>query len=272
MNTFATADLMDRLARGQPVTVLGVRSARSPEIARLAKASAHDVIWLDLEHSAMAVEVAGQICAAALDLGLLPMVRVPEREHGVIGRLLDAGALGVIAPRIETAAQAADVVAASRFPPLGHRSAIAALPHLGYRQLAPRALYDTINAATLVQVLVESPLGIANLDAIAAVPGVDMIAIGSNDLSAELGVPGDHRHPAMCAAYEQALSACRRAGKPLVIGGIGDAALAAQWMRRGAAKWLMTAIDTELLLAALRQRRAQTLAAFEGPGAPAVKD
>ncbi|MFS2054563.1 aldolase/citrate lyase family protein, partial [Variovorax sp. CT11-76] len=129
----STSPVMQRLARRQWVAALGVRHARGAEIARLAKASGHHAIWVDLEHSAMPIDAAGAICATALDIGLVPFVRVPEREYGVIGRLLDAGAAGIIVPRVETAEQAADAVAACRFPPEGHRSAIAALPAFGYR-------------------------------------------------------------------------------------------------------------------------------------------
>lgn len=251
------------LARREPVLALGVRHARTADIARYAKASGHHCLWVDLEHSTMGVDAAAQICAAALDLGLVPLVRVPERDYGVIGRLLDGGALGIIAPRIETAEQAADLVAACRFPPQGHRSAIAALPQSGFRKQAAGELQQEANAMTLLQVLLESPLGIANAEDIAAVPGVDMLAIGTNDLSAELGVPGDFRHPSVRAAHLQALAACDRAGKPLAIGGIADPAYAAELMAQGAAPFLMTGIDSDILLAALHERARQSLTAYQ---------
>ncbi len=254
--------LMSRLACRQPVTAFGVRAARTPEIARLAKASGHDVIWVDLEHSAMPIDIAAQICACAVDIGIVPFVRVPERELGVIGRLLDGGAMGIIAPRVETPEQAADVVAACRFPPLGHRSAIANLPLARYARLPAAALYELANRATLTQLLIESPLGLHNLEAIAALPGVDMLAIGTNDLSAELGVPGDFRHPRVREAHDHALEVCARAGKPLAIGGIADAAYSAELIRRGAAPFLMTGIDTDLLLSAATERVRLTLASI----------
>jgi len=256
------ATLLQRLAARQPVTALGVRSARTPEIARIAAASGHQVLWVDLEHSAMPLEAAAQICHCALDLGLLPLVRVTEREYGAIGRLLDCGAMGLIFPRIETAAQAAELVAACRFPPLGQRSAIALLPQFGLQRLKPAQLYAAANAQVLVKVLIESPLGLRNLAEIAAVPGVDLLAIGANDLSAELGAPGDYRHPAFLAALDGALATAQAAGKPLVIGGVGDAALLAEYLQRGAAPFLMTGTDTDLLLGAAQARVQQALAAL----------
>ncbi|QNK69289.1 HpcH/HpaI aldolase family protein [Variovorax sp. PAMC26660] len=262
-STASTNLVVSRLLQRLPVAALGIRCSRTPDIARIAKASGHHAIWVDLEHSSIAIDAAVQICAAALDIGLMPFVRVPEREYGVIGRLLDGGAGGIIAPRIETVAQAEDLVAACRFPPLGHRSAIGTLPHVGYRKMTAPDFNAAMNRATAVKVLIESPLGIANIEGIAAVPGIDIVGIGTNDLSAELGVAGDFRHARVRAAHDAALAACLRVGKPLAIGGIADAAYSAELMHRGAAPFLMTGIDTDLLLAAAHERVRLALASLE---------
>jgi 4-hydroxy-2-oxoheptanedioate aldolase len=253
---------VDRLAQGIPVAALGVRSSRTSEIARIARSTGHHAIWVDLEHSAMPIDTAAMICAAAMDLGLAPFVRIPEREYGVIGRLLDGGALGVIAPRIESAEQAQDIVAACRFPPLGHRSAIATLPHVEFRKLPPDQFYRMMNQATVVKILIESPRGIENIGAIAELAGVDIVGIGTNDLSAEMGLPGDFRHANVREAHYAALSACRRARKPLAIGGIGEVAYAAELIRLGAAPFMFTGIDTDLLLGAAQERIGQALASL----------
>lgn len=249
-----TSRLADRLARGERVLALGVRHARTPDIARYAAASGHDLVWVDLEHSTMGADCAAAISAAAADLGLISLVRVPERDYGVIGRLLDGGAMGIIAPRIETADQARDIVQACRFPPHGHRSAIASLPQVGYARMPAPELFAAADATTQLQILIESPLGVANAEAIARVPGVDMLAIGTNDLCAELGLPGDARHPKVREAHLAALDACRRAGKPLAIGGIADPTHNAELLQLGAAPFVMTGIDSDLLLAALRDK------------------
>ncbi len=248
------ASVVARLRRKEPVTALGVRSARTAEIARLAKASGHDVIWVDLEHSSISIEVASQICSAAIDIGLTPLVRVPEREYGAIGRLLDGGAMGIIAPRIDTAAQAADVVAACRFPPLGHRSAIAQLPAVRYQRLPAAALNEISNRGTIVKVLIETQLGLDNLHQIASLPGIDIIGVGTNDLSAELGVPGQTSHPLVREAHAHALRVCAALGKPLAIGGVSDAAYNLEILRLGGAPFLMTGIDTEMMLSAAHER------------------
>jgi 2-keto-3-deoxy-L-rhamnonate aldolase RhmA len=254
---------VERLTRGIPVAALGIRSSRTADIARIARSSGHHAIWVDLEHSTMPIDTAALICAAALDLGLAPFVRVPEREYGVVGRLLDGGVLGIIAPRVETAEEAQDIVAACRFPPLGHRSAIATLAHLDFERMPPAQFNREMNRATVVKILLESPRGIENAEAIAALPGVDVVGIGTNDLTAEMGLEGQFRHPNVRKAHESALAACRRAQKPLAIGGIGEVAYAAELIRMGAAPFMFTGIDTDLLLAAARDRVSQALASLQ---------
>lgn len=254
--------MLARLLAGEPVAMLGVRSSRTPDIARMAAVTGHHAVWIDLEHSTIGLDATAQICMAALESGLTPLVRIPEQDLGVIGRVLDGGALGVIAPRVETPAQAAEVAAACRFPPAGHRSAVATLGHLGWRRLPAAALHELLDRHTLVKVLIESEPGLEAIEAIASVPGVDLVGIGTNDLCAELGVPGDARHPRVRAAFEHALQACRRAGKPLAIGGIADPAYAAELMRAGAVPLLMTGFDTDILLAGLQGRVDAALASF----------
>jgi 2-keto-3-deoxy-L-rhamnonate aldolase RhmA len=253
---------VERLNQRIPVAALGIRGARSADIARIARSTGHHAIWVDLEHSTMPIDTAALICAAALDLGLAPFARIPEREYGVIGRLLDGGVLGIIAPRVETVAEAQDIIAACRFPPLGHRSAIATLAHVNFEKMSASQFNQTMNQATVVKILLESPLGIANVEAIAALPGVDIVGIGTNDLAAEMGVPGQFRHADVRKAHEAAISACQRAGKPLAIGGIADIDYASELIRLGAAPFLFTGIDTDLLLAAARDRISQVMASL----------
>jgi 4-hydroxy-2-oxoheptanedioate aldolase len=259
----AARKAVERLVRGIPVAALGVRTSRTADIARIARSSGHQALWVDLEHSTMPIDTAATICAAALDIGLAPFVRIPEREYGVIGRLLDGGALGIIAPRVESVVEAQEIVQACRFPPFGHRSAVATLAHVGFSKLPTEQFNQAMNEATVVKILIESPRGIENIEAIAALPGVDLVGIGTNDLSAELGVAGQYAHPSVRHAHEAAIRACQRAKKPLAIGGVGDLAYGAELIRLGAAPFLFTGIDTDLLLGAARERVAQALASLK---------
>src|ERR1700683_1486739 len=78
--------LMQRLAQGLPVAALGGRCSRTGEIARIARCTGHQAIWIDMEHSTMPVDTAAMICASGLDLGLVPFIRLPERDFGGLGR------------------------------------------------------------------------------------------------------------------------------------------------------------------------------------------
>src|SRR5882757_10261155 len=98
--------LLQRIRSGEPTLMLGIRGSRTTDILQIAKSTGHHSVMIDLEHSTMSTDVAAQLCAAAGAFGLTALVRIPEREYGMIGRLLDGGAHGIIAPRIETVAEA----------------------------------------------------------------------------------------------------------------------------------------------------------------------
>ena len=104
--------LLRKLRRGELATAMMIRGARTADVVRIAASTGHDSIIIDLEHSSMPLDVVAQMTAVAHDLGLTPFVRVPERDYGSIGRVLDGGACGIVAARIETAEQARDVARA----------------------------------------------------------------------------------------------------------------------------------------------------------------
>ena len=246
--------LLRKLRRGELATAMMIRGARTADVVRIAASTGHDSIIIDLEHSSMPLDVVAQMTAVAHDLGLTPFVRVPERDYGSIGRVLDGGACGIVAARIETAEQARDVARACRFAPRGQRSQIAQVPQRGFRPTPALELNPLLDQAIIVQILIETPLGVANAEAIAAVDGVDMLAIGGNDLSAELGAPGDVHSKPFREAVAQVASACRRHDKLCVIGGVSDLKVVADFVALGVAPMMMSGSDLELLFTAARAR------------------
>lgn len=246
--------VLSRLAAGQPALSLGIRNARGGDIARMASAAGFDVVWIDLEHSSMSVDAAAAIAATAHDLGLAAWVRVPEREYGVIGRLLDSGATGIIAPKIETAQEARLVADACRFPPHGQRSQIGVLPQFGFSAMPAAELNRRADDAIVLQILIESARGIANADAIAAVDGVDIVGIGMNDLTADLGCPGDYRHTDARAACARVAAAAAAHGKIAVVGGIPDPAYFMELVASGFALLIFAGIDTDILASGVADR------------------
>ena len=104
--------LKDRLARGEVAASMTVRLVADPAIALLARGAAFDTIYVDLEHGPFSIETAARICVAAQEAGLAPLVRVPARGPEWISRVLDGGAMGVIVPHVDSAAEAREAVAA----------------------------------------------------------------------------------------------------------------------------------------------------------------
>src|SRR3984885_12992404 len=238
----------EKLARGEVVASMTVRLMRGIEIARIAKTAGFDSLYVDMEHSSFSLESMGQICMAALEVGITPFGRVPGLAN--VQRILDGGALGIIAPHVQTAAEARDYVKAAKYPPLGERSNAGNLPHLQYRSFPAAEAYAAIDAATMVVVQFESAQAIENADAIMAVEGVDMVLIGTNDLLADFGLPGQYDHPRVHDAYTKTLAACHKHGKHLAAGAFRlPTDLAAKYVRMGA-RYVSTGTDLGFLLAA----------------------
>jgi 2-keto-3-deoxy-L-rhamnonate aldolase RhmA len=179
-----------------------------------------------------------------------PLVRVPGHLGQDISRALDGGAQGVILPHVNTAEQAREIVSYAKYPPLGHRSVMGAGPHTAYKAMPLAKVNESGNLDNMVVIMLETPEGIANAEAIAAVPGVDMLLIGSNDLCTEMGIPGQLRHPSLLEAYQTVAKACKKHGIALGVGGIrGDAELQTQLIELGA-RFLIAGSDTTYLAAA----------------------
>ena len=250
-------EVKDKLARNELVLSMTVRLVRTIEIVSIAKTAGFDSIYVDMEHSTFSMDTTGQICAACLAAGVTPFVRIPSAAPDVISRLLDAGALGVIAPHVHTAEDAANVVRAAKFPPVGDRSFSASLPHFQFRTFPALEMFEALNDATMVIVMIESADALRQVDEIAAVQGVDMLFIGTNDLCASLGIPGQLDHPKVRDAYAQTVQACRRHGKHLGVGGLaGHPKLAAEFVKLGG-RYVSTGTDLAFLQSAATARAKQ---------------
>lgn len=214
--------MKQKIESGELALGMIVRIVRGVEIAAIAKSAGFDSLYIDLEHSSFSLETVGQICMAATALGVTPLVRLPELNAGEVSRTLEAGAQGIIIPHLETRAHAETVVEAALFPPFGKRSLLLANPHTLFRTEGAAQTMRDMNAATLVVAMIESVTAVENAAEIASVPGMDMLLVGTNDLSVSLGVPGELEHVKVREAYAQVASACRKHAKHLGIGGLSS--------------------------------------------------
>jgi 4-hydroxy-2-oxoheptanedioate aldolase len=250
-------NVKDKLARDEVVASMTVRLVRTIEIARIARTAGFDTLYVDLEHSSFSLETCSQICVAALEAGIAPFVRVPANTPDYIARVLEGGALGVIAPHVHSAGEAREVVKAAKFAPLGDRSNAGGLPHLHFRSFPAAEAYAALNDATMIIVQFESAAALARTDEIVAVDGVDMVLLGINDLLADLGTPGEYDHPRVREAYASTIAACRRHGKHCGVGGLSTRPeLVAEFVKMGA-RYVSTGTDLGFLLGACSARAKQ---------------
>ena len=240
--------MKQKLAAGELVFCMNLRLARSVDIAMVAKAGGYDALYVDMEHSPYSIETTSTICAAALGIGITPLVRVPSHDAHWSSRVLDGGAQGVIVPHVNNRSEAEAVVRNCRFPPVGRRSVMGLGPALGYGELNER-----LNNDTALIVMLETAEGIDNAAAIATLPGIDVLLIGSGDLTTDYGIPGQVDHPRLRAAYERVAGACRAHGKVLGVGGIRhNVALQGELIRLGA-RCVIAGTDINYVLAGARQ-------------------
>lgn len=185
----------------------------------------YDFVVLDLEHSSYDVERLAQLATEAQLLGIPALARVWAHDAGLIGKVLDAGANGIMAAHVETPQQAAAIVSAARYAPVGDRG-LAPLVSYAAAPVSQARLGDDV----LVLLQIEGAEGLANCADIAAVPGADGVFVGVYDLSQSLGRPGDVEAYEVIEAAEQVA----RDAKHVMLGiYVDDPARSAAWTKRG---------------------------------------
>jgi 4-hydroxy-2-oxoheptanedioate aldolase len=246
--------MKEKLTRGEVVASMTVRFSRSIEIAQIAATAGFDTLYVDLEHNTLSIDACCQICISAQQIGITPLVRVPANTAEYICRVLDGGAMGVITPHVRSAAEAKEMVDLVTFPPVGHRSAGGALSHYQYRSFPGAETAAAMNDATTLVVMMETVAALENVEEIIATDGVDMLLIGSNDLLAEMGIPGQFDDPRLKDAFTRSIAAARKVGKHVGIGGLAARDdLMAQFVKMGA-RYVSTGTDLAFLTTACAQR------------------
>jgi 2-dehydro-3-deoxyglucarate aldolase/4-hydroxy-2-oxoheptanedioate aldolase len=219
---------LSALERGEDV-LGGWLLSGSPRAAEVLSRTGVDWLGIDTEHAPYAPERV-EALVRAVEPDATPLVRLPSVEAAVSGaakRALDAGARGVIAPSVESRADAEAVVRASNYPPRGERGVAGTTRANAYGE----AFDDYVagaNDATLVVVQIETPAGVEAADEIVAVDGVDVAFVGENDLSAGYGHPGETGREEVTAAVERVREAAVDAGVHPGIAGRTPAARAAR--------------------------------------------
>ncbi len=185
-----------------------------PQIA--AQAGAEFLVF-DMEHTALSIETIRQLLAHSKTVSTIPIVRVPSTEYHWIARCLDAGALGLMVPMVDDVEQARQIVRFAKYPPEGRRGAAFGMAHDDYSGGDVAEKIRSANAEVLLIAQIETAVGLDNVDAIAAVAGIDVLWVGLYDLTNFLGIPGQMSHPRVDEAIGKTIEAVNRHGKTAAV-------------------------------------------------------
>ena len=185
----------------------------SSGLPQICKNAGAEFVLYDMEHSGLEFETLKTQFALCRGLDIVPMVRVPRGEYHFIARALDTGAMGIMVPMVGSAAEAAHIVSCTRYPPLGRRGAAFGFAHDDYQGGDVAAKIAALHARTMVIAQIETAEGLNAVEAIAAVPGVDVLWVGHFDLTNFMGIPGQFQHPDYLAAIRRIEAACKLHGK-----------------------------------------------------------
>jgi len=200
-----------RLREGEPVIAVTITTA-NVDVAAHAASMGFDFLWIETEHSPITLETLRNMVLATRGMKALPFARVPVNELWMAKRVLDAGVCGVIFPFTSTPELAAQAAAACRYPPAGRRGSGANLARFTWPG-GSDGYPDSADKNVVVIVIIEEARAVENVDAIAATPGIDVMFIGTSDLSFSLGLRGNQDHPRLQEALDKVVAAGQKHGK-----------------------------------------------------------
>ncbi|MCA1685057.1 MAG: aldolase, partial [Planctomycetia bacterium] len=182
-------------------------------VGRIAAEAGAEFAIFDMEHTGWGFETIRMLIATTRPTEMVPMVRVAATESHFIARVLDLGASGVMVPMVETAEQARRIVRAARYPPAGRRGAAFGVAHDDYTGGDLVAKMRSADREVLLVAQIETARGLEDVEAIAAVEGIDVLWVGHFDLTNALGIPGRFTDPTYLEAVDRVIRACRAHGK-----------------------------------------------------------
>jgi 2-keto-3-deoxy-L-rhamnonate aldolase RhmA len=234
----------------------------------IAKTAGYDSLFIDMEHTTMSLKDVAALSATALGVGITPFVRVPwQSGHGFVQRVLDAGAMGVIYPHISSVGtymsfpklppgsyshcleEARSAIWICKYAPEGGRSLTGGLPQLNFRNLPAPEVSSLVNeSGSTVFIMIETKKGLECVDEIAALPGLGVLLVGSNDLASEIGTLGQWEHPDFIAALEKVGRAARKNNVVFGIAGLyHKPEIIERVVNEFGARWVVGANDVGLL-------------------------
>ena len=185
-------------------------------------------------------------------MDITTLVRVRSVNDPDVSLLLDSGVQGIVFPDVNTAAEARKAVETCRFSPLGKRSVGGGFVHFNFRGVPLNNALQELNDNCLVVCMIETPEGLANLEEIAAVPGIDVLHLGTNDLLVNMGLAGQFDHPDIVAAQDRLIDIAKKNRKFSGCGGNRDIARQSTIIRKGV-QFVTTQADVAFMMSAAGQ-------------------
>jgi 4-hydroxy-2-oxoheptanedioate aldolase len=205
----------------------------SPPVVELIGLCGFDFVWIDMEHTTADALITEELCRAADAVDMEALVRVPDQSQSHILRALEGGAGIVNVPQVEDASEAAAIVRAAKYSPVGMRGYSSASRGTRYgMEGTAQEVFASANERVMVMVQIESVKGVDNAEAICAVPGIDIVFVGMGDLSQSLGVTGQMSHARLIEATERVVETIVRSGKTPALQ-IENAESARKWIAAG---------------------------------------
>ncbi len=187
--------------------------SNTPGIAKILETTGAEFALYDMEHTGIGIESIRQLMSYNRGLNIVPLVRVPEAKYAYMARVLDAGAKGLMIPFVETKEQVEEIIAATKYYPVGKRGAVFGLAHDDFITGDIVQKMQAINEDTLLIVQIETEKAVDNIEEIVSTEGVDVAFVGNMDLSHSMGIPGQMDHPRLIEAMEKVADACAKYGK-----------------------------------------------------------
>ena len=220
-----------------------------PQVVEHLGRAGFDWVLFDGEHGPVSPESVEIGVLAAEHVGVTPLARVPVNRPEVILRFMDTGVAGVLVPHVDSADDARAAVRAVKYHPLGERG-LAGVRAAGYGAISQPDFVTHSNAETMVLAMIESVDAVENIEAIAEVEGLDVLNVGTSDLSQSMGRPGRKDDPELIEMVRRVISVGQATGKAVAVGGVPST----DWERwRGeGARWFGTSV-AELLVSGGRR-------------------
>lgn len=255
---------------GRAALGTGLKEFTSRGIPWIIEASGFDYVAIDHEHGAFDLETIADLASWFQATSVSPIVRIHKSFNHLIPAILDQGIMGIQISEVNTAEEARAIVREAKFPPIGNRGISGQGPHTGYKSYGARHAAEYApwaNQNIIICPSIETVEGLENVEAIAAVDGIDMIGYGHSDLSARLGIHLQLEHPTFKAAVRRIADACNKHGK-LARGSAETEAQVEEYWKLGCKVLNLPGNDVSTLLDGLKARAGRANAKLKSIGVP----